>query len=141
MKQLHEQHRIRYPPFEASRWDPKSLPIAVRQFPLGEYETKEAARQSLLEQPPSFKLGMDDGWLIERSFVYEDEKVDAQHDDSHLESDSYVRAVKKQRQGWYLIPNPIHHKLRQFINGVVIVLLGCLFYLFICTYTLSLIHI
>lgn len=131
MKQLHEQHRIRYPPFEASRWDPKSLPIAVRQFPLGEYETKKAARQSLLEQPPSFKLGMDDGWLIERSFVYDDEKVDPQHDDSHLESDSYVRAVKKQRQGWYLIPNPIHHKLRQFINGVVIVLLACLFYLFI----------
>jgi len=131
MKQLHEQHRIRYPPFEASRWDPESLPIAVHQFPLGEYETKEAARQSLLEKPPSFRLGMDDGWLIERGFVYDDEKVDAEHDEPHLESGSYVRAVKKQRQGWYLIPNPIHHKLRQFINGVVIILLACLFYLFI----------
>ena len=39
--------------------------------------------------------------------------------------------MKKQRRGWYLIPNPIHHLLRQFINGVVIILLLSLFYLFI----------
>ena len=131
MKQLHEQHRIRYPPFEASRWDPETLPIAVRQFPLGEYETKDAAYQAIQEQPPAFRLGMDDGWLIERSFLYDDETMDVMIEEPHLEDGSYVRAVKKQRRGWYLIPNPIHHILRQFINGVVIILLFCLFYLFI----------
>ena len=76
MKQLHEQHRIRYPPFEASRWDPKTLPVAVRQFPLGEYENKEDAIQALQEQPPSFSLGTNDGWIIERSYVYGDEPME-----------------------------------------------------------------
>lgn len=131
MKQLHEQHRIRYPPFEASRWNPETLPIAVRQFPLGEYETKDAAYQAIQEQPPAFRLGMEDGWLIERSFLYDDQTMDVMIEEPHLEHSSYVRVVKKQRQGWYLIPNPIHHILRQFINGVVIILLFCLFYLFI----------
>ena len=27
--------------------------------------------------------------------------------------------MKRHRRGWYLIPNPIHHILRQFINAVV----------------------
>lgn len=131
MKPLHEQHRIRYPPFEASRWDPETLPVAVKRYEIGQYESRKSACKAVQEQPPSFRLGLDDGWLIERSFVYDDEVLDAEMDSPHLESGSYVQAVKKQRQGWYLIPNPVHNILRQFINGVVIVLLSCLFYLFI----------
>ena len=131
MKQLHKQHRIRYPPFEAARWAPETLPIAVRQFSLGEYETKEAAKEAIKDEAPSFRLGLNDGWIIERSYRYGEETLEVKFDETHLESEGYVQAVKKQRQGWYLIPNPIHHILRQFINGVVIVLLVCLFYLFI----------
>ena len=131
MKQLHKQHRIRYPPFEAARWAPETLPIAVRQFSLGEYETKEAAKEAIKDEAPSFRLGLNDGWIIERSYRYGEETLEVKSDETHLESEGYVQAVKKQRQGWYLIPNPIHHILRQFINGVVIVLLVCLFYLFI----------
>ena len=131
MKQLHKQHRIRYPPFEAARWAPETLPIAVRQFSLGEYETKEAAKEAIKDEAPSFRLGLNDGWIIERSYRYGEETLEVKSDETHLESEGYVQAVKKQRQGWYLIPNPIHNILRQFINGVVIVLLVCLFYLFI----------
>ena len=131
MKPLHEQHRIRYPPFEASRWAPENLPIAVKRYEIGQYDSQKSAQQAVQDQPPSFRLGHDNGWLIERSFVYDNEVLLSEMDDHHLESGSYVQAVKKQRQGWYLIPNPVHNILRQFINGVVIVLLSCLFYLFI----------
>tara|TARA_B100000900_G_scaffold397053_1_gene396981 strand:+ start:374 stop:1516 length:1143 start_codon:yes stop_codon:yes gene_type:complete len=131
MKPLHEQHRIRYPPFEASRWAPENLPIAVKRYEIGQYDSEESAQQAVQGQPPSFRLGHDSGWLIERSFVYDDEELVSEMNDHCLESGSYVQAVKKQRQGWYLIPNPVHNILRQFINGVVIVLLTCLFYLFI----------
>ena len=131
MKQLIEQHRIRYPPFEAARWLPESLPIAEQDYEIGEFASIEEAKTKLRTCPPPFRLGHDQSWLMERRYLYGDEELASQSAVRHLEEEAYVRLVKRQRRGWYLIPNPIHHILRQFINAVVIVLLVSLFYLFI----------
>jgi len=131
MKRLIEQHRIRYPPFEAARWQPDALPIAEQDMDLGEFKTKGAAKESLEHRPPAFRLGDEDGWLMERRYLLDGEPLTHEMSEHHQEEEPYVRLVKRQRRGWYLIPNPIHNILRQFINGVVIVLLVSLFYLFI----------
>ena len=131
MKPLYEQHRVRYPPFEAARWEADALPIATRRFSLGEYATKEEAKEALCRENPAFRLGSESEWLMERTFLYDGQQVDIEITEPALEDASYVRLIKRQRRGWYLIPNPIHNILRSFINGVVIVLLVCLFYLFI----------
>ena len=131
MKPLIEQHNVRYPPFEAARWEPNALPVASRNFVIGHYESATEAANELATRPPAFRLGEDKDWIIERSYLFDGEAFDHEHEQSFQETDDYVRVVNRQRRGWYLIPNPIHHVLRQFINGVVIVLLACLFYLFI----------
>ena len=131
MKPLIEQHNVRYPPFEAARWEPNALPVASRNFVIGHYESATEAVKELATRPPAFRLGEDKDWIIERSYLFGGEAFDHEHEQSFQETDDYVRVVNRQRRGWYLIPNPIHHVLRQFINGVVIVLLACLFYLFI----------
>ena len=130
MKQLIEQHRIRYPPFEAARWLPESLPIAEQDYEIGEFASIEEAKTKMEECPPPFRLGHDrvGSWSEGTST---DEVLASQSAGRHLEEEAYVRLVKRQRRGWYLIPNPIHHILRQFINAVVIVLLASLFYLFV----------
>lgn len=131
MKRLIEQHRIRYPPFEATRWRPDTLPIAEQDIDLGEFGSVDAAKKSLGHRPPAFRLGDEDGWLMERRYLFDGEPLTHEMTEHHQEKEPYVRLVKRQRRGWYLIPNPIHNILRQFINGVVIVLLASLFYLFI----------
>ena len=131
MKPLHEQHRVRYPPFEAARWEAEALPIAIRRFSLGDYATLEEAKEALRGQNPSFRLGSENEWLMERTFVYDGQEIVIEATDAEPEDNPYVRLIKRQRRGWYLIPNPIHNILRSFINGVVIVLLVCLFYLFV----------
>ena len=131
MKPLIEQHNVRYPPFEAARWEPNALPVASRNFVIGHYESATEAANELATRPPAFRLGEDKDWIIERSYLFDGEAFEYEHEQSFQETDDYVRVVNRQRRGWYLIPNPIHHVLRQFINGVVIVLLACLFYLFI----------
>ena len=47
MKQLIEQHRIRYPPFEAARWLPESLPIAEQDYEIGKFASIEEAKTKL----------------------------------------------------------------------------------------------
>ena len=131
MKPLYEQHRVRYPPFEAARWKADSLPIATHRFSLGDYATVEEAKEFLRKQNPAFRLGSETEWLMERTFLYDGQQLDIEVAEPALENRPYVRVIKRQRRGWYLIPNPIHNILRSFINGVVIVLLVCLFYLFI----------
>ena len=131
MKPLYEQHRVRYPPFEAARWEAEALPIATHRLPLGAYATAEAAKHALETEGPEFSLGSEDHWILERSYIYGEEPITKKITEATLEDKPYVRLIKRQRQGWYLIPNPIHNILRSFINGVVIVLLICLFYLFI----------
>ena len=131
MKPLYEQHRVRYPPFEAARWEAKSLPVATRKTLIGEFENDKAAIKAVGKRGPAFRLGGEEDWLLERSYVYGDEPLSAGVANPTLEENPYVRLIERQRRGWYLIPNPIHNILRSFINGVVIILLVCLFYLFI----------
>jgi len=131
VKPLYEQHRVRYPPFEPARWDAKSLPVATRKIPIGEFEDADAAIKAVGKRGPTFRLGGEDDWLLERTYIYGDESLCAEVANPTLEEAPYVRLIERQRRGWYLIPNPIHNILRSFINGVVIILLICLFYLFI----------
>ena len=112
--------------------------MAKKRHKIDDYATKKEAMVAASDRPPAFTLGEEDGWFIERSYVYGVETIEVQRGTPYLEDGPYVRLVERQRRGWYLIPNPIHNILRQFINGVVVVLLVCLFYLFI---SLSLIHI
>lgn len=131
MKPLYEQHRVRYPPFEAARWEAKSLPVATRKTLIGEFENDKAAIKAVGKRGPAFRLGGEEDWLLERSYIYGDEALSTGVANPTLEENPYVRLIERQRRGWYLIPNPIHNILRSFINGVVIILLVCLFYLFI----------
>ena len=131
MKPLYEQHRVRYPPFEASRWQAGALPVATRRYEVGEYASVEQAKKALDDHEPGFRMGSDDQWLMERMYVFDGEPIAKTMSKPSLEDQPYVRLIERQRRGWYLIPNPIHNILRSFINGVVIILLVCLFYLFI----------
>ena len=100
--------------FEAARWEAEALPIAIRRFSLGDYATLEEAKEALRGQNPSFRLGSENEWLMERTFVYDGQEIVIEATDAEPEDNPYVRLIKRQRRGWYLIPNPIH-------NGVVIV--------------------
>ena len=131
MKTLYEQHRVRYPPFEASRWEAGALPIATRRYALGDYANVKDAKKALEDHEPEFRIGNEEQWLMERKFIFDGEELNKDITEPSLEDKPYVRLIERQRRGWYLIPNPIHNILRSFINGVVIVLLVCLFYLFI----------
>ena len=51
MKPLIEQHNVRYPPFEAARWEPNALPVASRNFVIGHYETATEAVKGVLRVP------------------------------------------------------------------------------------------
>lgn len=131
MKPLIEIQRIRYPPFEPSRWNPSQLPIATRTVELGFFENGEAAQVALQSSGPAFRLGTHDQWLIERTYSYDGECLPRQNKAPVLETNDFVDVVYRQRRGWYLVPNPIHNMIRRFINGVVLILLAALFYLFI----------
>ena len=129
MAKLFEEQRIRYPPFEANRWKPEALPIAEQSTLLGEFANEEEALIELGSQCPSFTLGEEDSWLIQRRYRFGDELLASHPKGVWKESNKFPRIVNRQRRGWYLIPNPIHNILRKFINGVVIVLLLSLAYL------------
>jgi hypothetical protein len=138
MKQLYEIHNIRYPPFEPARWIPSSLPIATQLHERGEFASREEAMKAMTSTNPSFKLGTNNAWFLERSFSYDGEELSVEQKGPVLESEPFIDAVQHQRTGWYLVPSPIHNIIRQFINGVVLVLLGALFYLFVSPLMLAL---
>ena len=131
MKPVYEVHHVRYPPFEASRWKPDSLPIVSKKIQLGEARNKTDAESLIDACGPSFRLGEKNGWLLKRTFLFGEQEI--KHNEPHQrhEDERFVPLVKRQRTGWYLLPSPIHNILRQFINAVVVVLLLSLFYLFI----------
>ena len=104
-------HRIRYPPFESDRLNPSHIPIVEHSF-----EVEEDA-------VPPFRLGTEDSWIIER-VIDGDYEIDTEY---HGKT---PHIIEKQRTGWYLIPHPIHAKVRKYINLVVVILLFSLFYLF-----------
>ncbi|MBL6891993.1 MAG: hypothetical protein ISR20_00230 [Candidatus Poseidonia sp.] len=131
MVELEEIQRIRYPPFEASRWIPAALPIAQRRITLGSFDSAEDAQSFLNVKGPSVHIGDEDSWLIQRSYRYGTDEMFPIGEAPFLEHEVYPNVVYRQRQGWYLIPNPIHNILRKFINAVVVVLLLSLTYLFL----------
>ena len=75
MKQLYEIHNIRYPPFEPARWIPSSLPIATQHHERGEFASREDAMKAMTSMNPSFKLGTNNAWFLERSFSYDGEDL------------------------------------------------------------------
>ncbi len=131
MGRLEEIHRVRYPPFEAARWIPISLPIAEQIHDCGEFDNETKAIQHAMERGPGFRLGSEHSWLMQRTYMFDGQTMNINTETPKLEDAPFVDLVNLQRRGWYLIPNPIHNILRRFINGVVIVLLLSLFYLFI----------
>ncbi len=131
MTPLHEVQHVRYPPFEAGRWLPQALPLTERRRYLGDFATKKDALELLKTLHPPFELGTRDGWFVETSYVYGEETLETKTTGNVTEEAPFVDLINHQRRGWYLIPNPIHHVVRQFINTVVLVLLAALFYLFI----------
>jgi hypothetical protein len=128
---LRETHRVRYPPFEAARWVPASLPIAEQHHDRGEFQSESEAILHAAELGPEFQLGSEDGWLLQRTYQFDGQPLKFKREATHLEEAPFVDLINLQRRGWYLVPNPIHNILRRFINGVVIVLLLSLFYLFV----------
>ena len=105
------KHRVRYPPFESAKLNAEKIPIVEHSFEV--------------DGPviPSFRLGSEDSWLVERI-------VDGEHETNSEYHGKTPQIIEKQRTGWYMIPHPIHAKARRFMNIVVIILLACLFYLF-----------
>tara|TARA_B100001094_G_scaffold333033_1_gene408025 strand:- start:1240 stop:2319 length:1080 start_codon:yes stop_codon:yes gene_type:complete len=105
------KHRIRYPPFEPDKLNPRHIPIVEYSFDIDG------------KVVPPFRLGSEDSWIVERI-------IDGEYDiDSEYHGES-PQIIEKQRTGWYLIPHPIHAKVRQYINLLVVGLLLSLFYLF-----------
>lgn len=131
MHRLEEQIRIRYPPFEAHRWHPEALPMAKEVNHIGDFSTIEDAKQALGQHGPSFQLGEENGWMAQRSYTFRGETLNVEHEQSFLETKAYTLPVKRQRRGWYLVPNPIHSIVRKYINSAVVVLLFALAYLFV----------
>ena len=131
MPELKEALRIRYPPFEAHRWHPENLPIASVETRIGEYNNVDEALEALNAFGPSFMLGDTNGWCAQRTYVFDGVEVPHAQHEPHLETKQYALPAKRQRRGWYLVPNPIHSLVRRFINAAVIVLLAALAYLFV----------
>ena len=108
------KHRIRYPPFESSKLYADKIPIVEQTFNI--------------DGPaiPSFRLGSEDSWFLERT-INGDFDVDTEY------HGDVPQIIEKQRTGWYLLPHPIHAKARKFINLAVIILLFCLYLFVYCT--------
>ena len=131
MGKLEEVHLVRYPPFEAHRWIPSKLPLTTQTRTVDVFENRDEAIAALQHLSPPFQLGTRDSWYVERCYQFDGDNIQSNTPQLFLEQDDFVDLIYRQRRGWYLIPNPIHTVLRRFINGVVLVLLLSLFYLFI----------
>ena len=104
------QLNVRYPPFESRRLNPSHLPMV------------EAATSSNVGG--DLKIESSDGWLIERS-------VGRAHCGGDVDEEAWPRVVTTQREGWYLQPHPLHRGIRRAIDGIALLMLLTLLYLFI----------
>ena len=129
MVDLVVEERVKYPPFEPNRWEPQALPLAVQRSVIGTYESKDEAMNELKQRAPMFTLGGEDTWMVEHRYFIGDELVESISESSWVDQRPYPNVVKRQRRGWYLLPNPFHNIVRKFINSVVILLLIALAYL------------
>tara|TARA_B100000459_G_C8596056_1_gene209833 strand:+ start:2972 stop:4024 length:1053 start_codon:yes stop_codon:yes gene_type:complete len=95
---------------------------------------KSELLEKLCRKAPGFRLGSENGWLVEQRYLLNGKTVD----ESKIERNEFIlddskppRVIQKQRRGWYLTPNPIHSVVRNYISKTVVVLLVALGYLFI----------
>lgn len=118
-------HKVRYPPFDHHRWKPRSVPIFEDMVHIN------LSSEQIKKKYPEFVIQSEEGWLLERTFVSNDE-LKWNEDPLVLVDDSaFVNLVDQQRSGWYIIPNNLHSVARRLINFAVILLLATLTYLFI----------
>lgn len=131
MVDLESVSKIRFPPFDSSRWNPEFIPIAVHTEHLGQFQTIEEVKMKLETVHPSFKIGDENSWFVKHEYFYNGEKIDVDRKTQFIDTSKFPTIVKRQRRGWYLHPHPIHSLVRRMIKFSVIVLLICLMYLFI----------
>lgn len=118
-------HKVRYPPFDHHRWQPNSVPVIEERVKI------KQSREQITNQYPEFTIKSDEGWLIERTFISDDDEEWSGNPANLTDDSEYVNLVEQQRRGWYIIPNNLHSVARRLINFAVILLLATLTYLFI----------
>ena len=94
MKSLYEIQRVRYPPFEASRWIPEALPVATKRIHLGDFATEDDVLAAHGEHGPAFMIGKEDAWLLERHYEYGGEVFQLGESQGRVERDPFVPLVK-----------------------------------------------
>ena len=124
--------RVRFPPFESTIKIAKYLPIVERNIVT--YSNIEEEDLSIYQNQirPPIKLGSEDSWLIQRELrIRKKDGTIEEWITNHfgmLDESEMPAIVKRQRDGWYLQPNPIHKIARKFIGVAVGLLLIGLFY-------------
>ena len=118
-------HKVRYPPFDHHRWKPDSVPTIHE-----EVDTNLTTKQ-VKKKYPEFEIQSEEGWLLERSFVSNDDLQWNEDSSVLVDNSAFVNLIEQQRSGWYIIPNNLHSVARRLINFAVILLLVTLTYLFI----------
>ena len=105
--------RIRYPPFDHDNISPASVPMT------------EVVVSSSSPPPTQFRIGTEDGWLVEwRDLSADDE--DLPHIDS-VTTTATLPFLMRTRNGWYIDPDPLHGMARRLIAPTVIILILSLF--------------
>ncbi|RJU93680.1 MAG: hypothetical protein DWC00_07895 [Candidatus Poseidoniales archaeon] len=118
-------HKVRYPPFDHHRWKPVSVPIVEERLHI------DLAEEQVHSKFPEFVIQSEEGWLLERSIVSNDNEQWNEEPKVLVDDSAFVNLVDQQRRGWYIIPNNLHSVARRLINFAVILLLVTLTYLFI----------
>lgn len=118
-------HKVRYPPFDHHRWKPESVPTIEEKVQIN------LTTEEMENRYPEFVIQSEEGWLLERSFVSNDNQQWKGDSSVSLDDSAFVNLVDQQRSGWYIIPNNLHSVARRLINFAVILLLATLTYLFI----------
>jgi len=120
MSELTISQIVRHPPFDPQHRHPEKLPLSVQK------ETVDIEPETLL---PPFRLGNESSWLIERRISDENGQITRSW--QKVDDTPFPQAVMSRRHGWFLSPHPIHHVARRIINGIVVILMASLFYLFV----------
>lgn len=122
---------IRYPPFESSLMIPERLPSIHDEEVIAEVSHEEEAIECAEKLLPPFRVGRKDEWFVERKIIIEGpdgKQIFKPKLELKIDSEEPPLAVKKQRTGWYLRPNPIHRHARKVVTfAVALFLIGLLF--------------
>lgn len=104
------------------------MPIAERQTTLFE-EVSDISNFEKKVVPP-VKFGNEESWLIERKFFVRKNSGPLQtwSPAGGIDGRRFPRIVRRQRQGWYLTPSPIHRLSRKVVTVAAIILFIALAY-------------